>query len=242
MDLIFHPWNVRNCSPPLSFIERNFKLQLTKNTARIPPYPRSWKMSGWRTERVKGMEGGGGGAVEITLMVRVVLWRQGGRGESVSLVRSFGRGGARSSENRVPVNGEHLSSSSSTLNPLQHCKIWRQWKSSIRYTPLSKKYFRPIFSSSKLLANIEIRQRKSIRPRFLATLVDNGGSKQVFDDGSRQRVRYGTSGKQGKKRFEEERNWNVCLHECLSPSTWNVEIVIHTISRVYADGSAEFGF
>lgn len=151
MDLIFHPWNVRNCSPPLSFIERNFKLQLTKNTARIPPYPRSWKMSGWRTERVKGTEGGGGGAVEITLMVRVVLWRQGGRGESVSLVRSFGRGGARSSENRVPVNGEHLSSSSNTLNPLQHCKIWRQWKSSIRYTPLSKKYFRPIYPRANSL-------------------------------------------------------------------------------------------
>lgn len=58
-------------------------------------------------------------------MVRVVLSRQGGRGrgESVSLVRSFGRGGARSSENRVSVNGEHLSSSSSTLNPLQRCKI-----------------------------------------------------------------------------------------------------------------------
>lgn len=31
--------------------------------------------------------------------------------------------------------------------------------------------------------------------------MDNSGSKQVFDDASRQRVRYGTSGKQGKKAF-----------------------------------------
>lgn len=41
----------------------------------------------------------------------------------------------------------------------------------------------------------------------------------------------------GKKRFEEGRNWNVCLRECLSlsPSTWNVEIVIHTILCVCTD-------